>query len=326
MDSAAYWREQRGKGTPVVLGGKEFRASVAGPWYALGFECPEWHVSFAWSDEQAQPPVLVQFRSEALWCVGLDELWSRFREWLAAFGLEYVESKTSRVDLACDADFHDWSSLDRGTIVCRAQHGASYWIGRKDTGFTLGKGSTRVRVYDKTEELRSSGKAFFRATWGEAGWGGESRVWRLEFQVRGETLREFNGGDRSWETVRGSLPAIWSYLVTGWLWISAESEGRTDGRSVSPFWALYQRAWAADVAPAKRARVVRVNLEARLDRLVHSMAAIRALAGVQMEGIQLPDIVWLDMSRSRVNYVELVERKRRAVLRVVERGAGAVAG
>lgn len=57
--------------------------------------------------------------------------------------------------------------------------------------FRFGQNATVVRVYDKVAEIeQQSGKAFFYELWGQS-----KNVWRIEFQLRGERLKQ--GGIRT---------------------------------------------------------------------------------------------------------------------------------
>jgi hypothetical protein len=86
------------------------------------------------------------------------------------------------------------------------------------TGFTIGKSSVRLRVYDKTEELslaRNDGdkRDEEHARWRAAGWEGGA-VTRVEFQMRGDALKEMEA--REPQDLLGRLDAIWAYATRKW--------------------------------------------------------------------------------------------------------------
>ena len=107
------------------------------------------------------------------------------------------------------------------------------------TGFSFGRGSCLgARLYNKSREIRVSRKGWFHAVWQKseqyrAPPGGAVNgavrahfdVWRLEFQVRREALRQFTidaGGGRwrdlsAWSDCREHLDHLWQTLSGKWL-------------------------------------------------------------------------------------------------------------
>lgn len=115
-----------------------------------------------------------------------------------------------------------------------------YEIGRLSfTGFAFGLGHhLSARLYNKSRECRVSRKGWFSEIWrrsagyrapnGHGTVNGKMRahydVWRLEFQLRREALREFTvnveGGWidlSSWDDCAENLDNVWRYLSLHWL-------------------------------------------------------------------------------------------------------------
>ncbi len=67
--------------------------------------------------------------------------------------------------------------------------------GRHVSGFSFGHGGIVARIYDKTREIRekSKDKKWLYLCWAEKGWVGAETVWRVEVQIRRETLTELVG-------------------------------------------------------------------------------------------------------------------------------------
>lgn len=163
-----------------------------------------------------------------------------------------LETQVSRIDLACD--FTGWAPtpelLDNvvGRVVRRdlnfewgdheggakraAKDGRppfarTHVQGRRFTGFTFGGGDLLARLYDKTVEIQRSGKQWFVPKWQAAGWKSpeeSGHVWRLEFQVRREPLRQSDvtsadvGSEmKSWADAKRGLDPLWRYLTRSWL-------------------------------------------------------------------------------------------------------------
>jgi hypothetical protein len=135
----------------------------------------------------------------------------------------------SRVDLA--VDFQGWqpSPADDARLITRAMHRTTHREGTTFTGFMFGHGVVAARLYDKTTEIRKSRKGWFRRIWARSGlYDVREHVWRLEFQVRREALRELRvrASDADGETARAVdawpelfdlAPSIWRHLATRWL-------------------------------------------------------------------------------------------------------------
>jgi hypothetical protein len=87
------------------------------------------------------------------------------------------------------------------------------------TGFAIGKSDIRLRVYDKTEELRldtndGAKRDEEHARWRSAGWNGVEAVVRVEFQLRGASLKEL--GIRKPGILLQRLDATWGYCGSRW--------------------------------------------------------------------------------------------------------------
>ena len=101
----------------------------------------------------------------------------------------------------------------------------SHHHGRRLTGLTFGKrgGPAYARIYDKTREADPD--ALIRERWAEAlgrPLPTDTRVWRVEFEVRPEFLRSLAAGDEHITTDPRSvlaqhLDAIWEHLTSSWL-------------------------------------------------------------------------------------------------------------
>jgi hypothetical protein len=99
------------------------------------------------------------------------------------------------------------------------------------TGITAGKSDIRARVYDKVSEADPGTLERWRKVWGD--YEGET-VWRWEYQLRGDFLKEF--GANSMREFLGCLGDIFDYLLR-WLRV-AEVQARKDrDRSLVPWWA-----------------------------------------------------------------------------------------
>lgn len=181
---------------------------------------------------------------------------------------ESVDVQTSRIDLA--VDFCGWQPDEdlrrhlrgrfrRWTKDYEPKQDRVHGYGRSFTGFTFGGGALLCRMYDKTVEIRSSGKQWFVPKWQEAGYVDEKtsgHVWRLEFQVRREVLRKCElvthemksapdgvGSTevKRWADLKKGLNDLWRYMTTRWLTYRLPRTGQKRVR-LHPRWVTLMRA------------------------------------------------------------------------------------
>ncbi len=128
----------------------------------------------------------------------------------------------SRVDIYCD--FQGWvpQPRDYDRFVTRSRrntaHIAIHHDGRRFTGFTFGHDAMVARLYDKTVEIRHSGKEWMRAVWAES-LDPSKPVWRLEFQLRRELLAQCSLQQP--QDGLGKRQDLWTYATR---WLSLRSQ------------------------------------------------------------------------------------------------------
>jgi hypothetical protein len=217
------------------------------------------------------PTVYAELRSKLLWEVGLDRaVEAAVHAMTATTVAEELDIQVTRVDLA--VDFQDWiprpADLDR--FVTRARRDGSFREARDFTGFTFGKGDIVARLYDKSAELKKSGKRWFEPLWAKSvSYNPQAPVWRLEFQLRrGEldSLRDDSGlvlG--SWSNLRSNLPGLFARCAKNWLALRAPRTGRTRQR-LAPEWSaiLEQATFDQLRAPRELFRIEKSQNEVRV--------------------------------------------------------------
>lgn len=135
-----------------------------------------------------------------------------------------VKAQVSRADIFVDFvapyGLHDWNE---NSWVTRALKKARYCSGNIPTGWTVGAGGDRsARLYDKTEEIKKSGKEYLKTLWMEKGWDGVSPVYRLEFQLKRNALREHDATTS--DNLLKRLGVLWEYATQEWLRLTLPSE------------------------------------------------------------------------------------------------------
>ena len=126
-------------------------------------------------------------------------------------------ASVSRCDVFVDATApFNLGEIRRGDWVCRARRIQEFGTVNHCTGFVFGGGGDlSARVYDKTEEIKTSGKEYMKTVWYEAGWDLKQTVIRTEFQLRGPALKSLEFGNL--DQLINDTGALWRYCTTEWL-------------------------------------------------------------------------------------------------------------
>jgi len=161
------------------------------------------------------PMAHVQIRSGHLMAVGVKQAVSQLRLILSFFGMVDGPAHISRIDICADfVSDHKICLLDTPGWVTRAAHIDPHIVSGQFTGWNIGRGAVTARLYDKTEEIKASGKSYMLSIWRENGWDGLSPVYRAEFQFRGEALKQFNCA--TYPDVLEHLGGLWRYASQDW--------------------------------------------------------------------------------------------------------------
>ena len=191
----------------IELGGDEFMLSPNGTKSGYPFRISNQRLSIQLG-EFNNPSFFVTYRSFGLWTRGAKEMHQQFLDWAASLGLVALRPEgLSRGDFAFD--FHlprlDFSENDFVSVVEKdSQHRKN---GKVQT-FTLGRDEVVLRVYNKSDEIEeASNKYWLWLFWNEQ----KEDVWRVEWQVRKETLKRF--GLRTFDDLFDGYGDLLRYLV-----------------------------------------------------------------------------------------------------------------
>ncbi len=215
------------------------------------------------------------------------------------------EVRCSRVDIY--SDFQGWvpRSVDYERFTVRSRrntwHVAVHHNGRSFTGFTFGRDAMVARLYDKSLEMNHSGKDWMREVWSDRR-DGSQPVWRLEFQLRRQLLREC--GLNSADDVIEDRDRLWRD-VTQWLSLrQPQPVARRVRWPVADVWnQLAQARMESRAAPLIRQRIK------KQDQLV----LVRGLAGYASSLAAVNGVSDLDvaMAVSRRRLGEYLDESRR---------------
>lgn len=187
--------------------------------YILADNC--FFIKFSSSRAKSLPLATVQISSEYLHAVGEGAATANLCSIIGQFGGNVGVPIISRADVfldfICPVDF---DGLDQECWVTRANLLAKYYDRRIPypfTGWVVGQGGDlSSRLYEKTVEIEyKSRKFFFHELWQPRGWKVGDKVWRQEFQLRRETLKQL--GMHTVPELLQSFDALWRYLTQDWL-------------------------------------------------------------------------------------------------------------
>ena len=242
------------KGSSVTWFGVEFSVSANG---ASGYEWvlrnDDVKVCIAREARggSIMPEVYVTFSSQYLWCEGVDAAVKKFDSWLRKW-VVIKDTKVSRCDLCIDLAM-PFPIIDlKSEVVTRARRKVEYSefiktehyvSGKHDTGYRIGSGAILARIYDKTEEIVTSQKEWFRDIWLIKGWDVETSVIRCEFQLRRKFLKEMSVN--TFEELKERIADIWRYCTHDWIRICDTGSVTNQGRwECKDFWKIIQDSYS----------------------------------------------------------------------------------
>ncbi len=220
----------------LTLGGKEFMLQPYGTrsGYPFVIEDSDFRIQFG---EFNRPSFFVTFKSEALWRESPQELNGKFLEWANSTGLFVIDGASlSRADYSFDY-FLPRVDFDEDSFVVRSKKDSKHREDGIAQTFTFGLGTNIVvRVYNKVAEiLQQSNKVWFFDLWGR-----DTDVWRIEFQVRKEVLKEY--GIRTFEDLHSYSGDLLEYLAGTHAYLAAKQEGvNIEDCLLHPLWVDLQR-------------------------------------------------------------------------------------
>lgn len=251
----------------ITLGGKEFMLQPYGTrsGYPFVIEDRDFRIQLG---EYNRPNFFVAFKSEALWDKSPWELNDEFLAWAKSIGLFIVEGESlSRVDYSFDY-YLPKVDFDEDSFLVRSKKDCKYRENKEPQTFAFGQGTDiMLRVYNKVDEIiQKSGKVWFFDLWER-----DTDVWRIEFQIRKEVLKDY--GIIAFEDLITNSGDLLGYLVEthATLRVKGESDNQASW-PLHPLWVDLQNQVHEIGFGKARKRVDRqLSIEARKKRMAISM-------------------------------------------------------
>lgn len=173
------------------------------------------------------PVVKVEFRAEFLLRNGYKNAIELVKDCINSLFEKYL-IKVSEIHLAKDIqgyefntfDFHRMKTMSKTKTIFHNDISSEFYFGNRFSGFSLGKGDELLRIYNKTAEINlKKEKAFISVlSWQyNPNFNPNRNVWRLEFQLRRERIKELMQGSglyENMENVINSISNLWSYCIS----------------------------------------------------------------------------------------------------------------
>jgi len=176
------------------------------------------------------PQIKIEYRSEYLVRVGVHRAVNHLKKFIIDNIYDSFVSKCQELHYAADVSGVDFGLLDYFSFKTRARSAELYEVNetlsdtsplyfssRRFTGFLLGGGNFRLRLYDKSHHIKTHiDSAFIENIWRlHPSYKEGSKVWRFEFQIRREKLKTLhhNGSLEYTDVILTELQHLWSFFL-----------------------------------------------------------------------------------------------------------------
>jgi hypothetical protein len=303
----------------INIGGVELTVHRTGiPFYAYKLTCNDFSICFMDKEMKGNSPIFVRLMSGFLWSYGHKKAYEIFLDWFRYFDATLYGIRLSRSDICVDIDEVAFKQSDTKGVVTRARRRVEHFVngeykeGREFSGFTVGGGGPILaRIYNKSLEIKKSGKLWFHDIWREHGWSESRDVWRVEFQIRRAALKEFF--IHSVNQLFEKEEQLWAYLTEEWLTVNQPSKDNVSRWKPKKKWKLVQTAGMNyKPSPLIREVVKKANLKQLLDQAAGIMLSVAALSNHDSFEATAKNIQsWAEMNLSKKNTSFLAEKQRR---------------
>jgi len=184
------------------------------------------------------PNLWVDIGSESCWSPGYKQVIAQIKELVESQGGNIIKNTISEVHLCVDWGLSIESvPIDNIDFWVTRAHGFQPYYNRKQltgvvidqvdgeipadellvkkTGIEVTAGDLRLRIYDKTEELKRNPakQGVFASVWGKSNYDDE-KVTRIEYQIRRSVLQQMKVNSLS--DLEEKRVAVWRYLTYEW--------------------------------------------------------------------------------------------------------------
>ena len=286
------------------------------PNYRYHLKFAEYHLFIAVTKEpKYSPNTYVSINSETLWGRGIQGAIDLVSSDIKSFGGAVKRILLSRCDLCADFKLPSGLTEDflKSHSVTRSRKAAYYTGGGcLETHYVGSKGAPiLLRLYDKGKEVVVNNKEWFRKLWGTDN---IDNVWRIEFQLRREALKQFD--INTVEDLKDKSYGVWNYLTDQWFSLRLPDHEKQDRRAIHPFWKNVQEC-ASRFGPtidvkrdySAKALPSRMWYASRFFSLLVSMGAVYGFADVESCSNYLFSITDDFMEKGKKDFTEEILKR-----------------
>lgn len=200
-----------------------------------------YHIQVSTSQRKALPPVYVQISSDVLSNIGINNAMTDLENVIKTFLVNLDSMTISRADLFVDFITDQiLEAIREVEWIRRAKRLERHWMEKTFTGWSIGLGGgISARLYNKTKEIETSRKDYLKSIWQLKGWREGQTVWRLEFQLKREFLKQMSVNILA--DLINICNDIWKYCTTDWLRLVVEENTENRNRwKTQPLWNMLQ--------------------------------------------------------------------------------------
>ena len=212
--------------------------------YILHNEIMSISISAHRSTNENNFPVAIRLKSSFLWQHGYLQAYEDSINILHdIFNGEFIKEKVSRADLCCHTDNINLTLDDLSNFRGTFKKNEFFLTNRKLSGITFGTFTEKnfmCRIYNKSLEIKTSGKSWFNEIWENKGMDID-KVWNVEFQVGRGFFKEHNI-----ETVMDfalKARSIWEKLTSDFVCYINQDDSNISRCSIRPEWLALQSAY-----------------------------------------------------------------------------------
>jgi hypothetical protein len=218
--------------------------------------------------EYNKPNYYVQFCSQALWRESAYLLHEKFLNWAASVGFTpYRPESLSRIDYCFDYHLPE-IDFDEDCFKSKSVKDRKHRGGRIAQAFAFGSGGDiMLRVYDKVAEIKQKRDK----VWSHTLWEQDENVWRIEWQVRKEVLKDLD--IVTFDDLREQIGDLLRYLATDHTSLRKPiADGNSWQWPLHPLWAdLLERIGELNNLGSSRIHGQNSVLEERMARMTIAM-------------------------------------------------------
>jgi hypothetical protein len=210
----------------IRLEGEEFNLThINKEYYKYKITNRNFHITFM----EKSCVFKVKLFSKFLWTNGFENCFYESLDFIKRFlkksTIDKDEYYLTKLDFCMDSDEISFCYNDKKGFVTKVEDTVNRNKSGHFTGFVIGeKGDISLNIYDKTLEIETHNKPWFKDIWTKKNWNKDKKVWRVEFRLNTIALNSY--GIFTVEDFINKEKALWHTLTTKWFRINMSHKNK----------------------------------------------------------------------------------------------------